>query len=77
MRLTEETIKQIILENIEEEVIDESQGFLFEGDDTILEMFEDATLEEGDLACGACLFEILQEASCGCPDLQQEAEYRG
>ena len=53
------------------------EGFLYEGDNTILELFEDATLEEGDLACGACLFEVLQESSCGCPDLQQEAEYRG
>jgi hypothetical protein len=53
------------------------EGFLYEGDNSILNLFEDATLEEGDLACGACLFEVLQEASCGCPDLQQEAEYRG
>jgi len=53
------------------------QGFLFEGDESILEHFDNATLEEGGLACGACLFEVLQEASCGCPDLQQEAEYRG
>ena len=53
------------------------KGFMFEGDDSILEHFHNATLEEGGLACGACLFEVLQEASCGCPDLQQEAEYRG
>ena len=55
----------------------ERKGFMFEGDDSILEHFHNATLEEGGLACGACLFEVLQEASCGCPDLQQEAEYRG
>ena len=53
------------------------KGFMFEGDDSILEHFHNATLEEGGSACGACLFEVLQEASCGCPDLQQEAEYRG
>ena len=50
---------------------------MFEGDDSILEHFHGATLEEGGLVCEACLFEVLQEASCGCPDLQQEAEYRG
>ena len=42
---------------------------IYEGDDVILELFEGATLEEGDLVCEACLFEVLQEASCGCPNL--------
>lgn len=50
---------------------------LYEGDDSILEQFRGATLEEGDLVCEACLFEQLQEASCGCPDLMGEAEYQG
>jgi len=49
----------------------------YEGDDSIMEMFEGATLEEGGNVCGACLFEQLQEASCGCPNLVYEAEYRG
>ena len=53
------------------------EGLMYEGDDSILEMFEDATLEEGGLACGGCLFEMLQEASCGCPDLMGEAVYQG
>ncbi len=59
------------------EVLDMRKGFLFEGDDSILEVFKDATLDEGGLVCEACLFEVLQEASCGCPDLVAEAEYRG
>jgi len=50
---------------------------MFEGDDSILEHFRGATLEEGGNVCGACLFEQLQEASCGCPDLMGEAEYQG
>ena len=60
--------------------ITESNGrkeLIFEGDDSILEHFHGATLEEGDMVCEGCLFEMLQEASCGCPNLQQEAEYRG
>jgi hypothetical protein len=60
--------------------ITESNGrkeLIFEGDDSILEHFHGATLEEGDMVCEGCLFEMLQEASCGCPDLQQEAEYQG
>jgi hypothetical protein len=53
------------------------EGLMYEGDESILEMFEDAMLEEGGHACGACLFETLQEASCGCPDLMGEAVYQG
>ena len=54
-----------------------SESLMFEGDDSILEHFHGATLEEGDMVCEACLFEQLQEASCGCPDLMGEAEYQG
>ena len=53
------------------------EGLMYEGDNSVLALFEDATLEEGGNACGACLFEQLQEASCGCPDLMGEAEYQG
>tara|TARA_R100001015_G_C4589150_1_gene144814 strand:+ start:632 stop:1111 length:480 start_codon:yes stop_codon:yes gene_type:complete len=80
MKITSENLKQIIREELEtaifEDVIEE-EGLLYEGDDSILEVFEDATLEEGGHACGACLFEMLQEASCGCPDLMGEAVYQG
>jgi len=53
------------------------EDLVYEGDDSILEQFHGATLEEGDMVCEACLFEQLQEASCGCPDLMGEAEYQG
>ena len=53
------------------------ESLMYEGDNSVLALFEDATLEEGGNACGACLFEQLQEASCGCPDLMGEAEYQG
>ena len=53
------------------------EDLIYEGNDEILEMFENATLEEGGNVCGGCLFEQLQEASCGCPDLMGEAEYQG
>jgi len=55
----------------------EDYELMYEGDASILEMFEDATLEEGGLVCEGCLFEMLQEASCGCPDLMGEAVYQG
>ena len=50
------------------------ESLMYEGDDSVLAMFESATLEEGGNVCGACLFEQLQEASCGCPNLVYEAE---
>jgi len=53
------------------------EGLTYEGDDSILDIFNGATLEEGDLVCEGCLFEMLQEASCGCPGLIGEAEYQG
>ena len=54
-----------------------TESLLYEGDDSVLALFEGATLEEGGNVCGACLFEQLQEASCGCPNLVYEAEYQG
>lgn len=54
-----------------------SEILIYEGNEVILELFEGATLEEGDLVCEACLFEMLQEASCGCPNLMGEAVYQG
>ncbi len=54
-----------------------SEGVLYEGDDSVLDYFEGATLEEGGNACPGCLFEVLQDARCGCPDLVGEAVYQG
>jgi hypothetical protein len=92
MKLTTKNLKQLINEAINNGsqsvsyLVDASTAEIYkpsylsesyEGDDSILEQFRGATLEEGDLVCEACLFEQLQEASCGCPDLMGEAEYQG
>ena len=53
------------------------EALKFYGDPTILETFRGASLDDGTLVCEACLFEQLQEASCGCPDLVMEAKYQG
>jgi len=53
------------------------EALRYYGDPTILETFRGASLDDGTLVCEACLFEQLQEASCGCPDLVMEAEYKG
>ena len=53
------------------------EALKFYGDPTILETFRGASMDDGTLVCEACLFEQLQEASCGCPDLVMEAKYQG
>ena len=54
-----------------------NEALKYNGDPTILEAFRGATLDDGTLVCEACLFEQLQEASCGCPNLVMEAKYQG
>ena len=44
---------------------------------TIYDTVQDAITEDGDHACPQCLYEVLSDAACGCPDLVPEAEYRG
>ena len=44
---------------------------------TIYDTVQDAITEDGEHACPQCLYEVLSDAACGCPDLVPEAEYRG
>jgi hypothetical protein len=62
MKINKNYLSQVIKESIEESLILEEIG-----DDS-------ASLEEGELVCEACLYEHL---TCGCPDVIEEAEYRG
>jgi hypothetical protein len=43
----------------------------------LYEYLQDAVDEDGNTPCPQCLYEVLSEASCGCPDLIPEAMYRG
>jgi len=43
----------------------------------LYEALQDAIDENNETPCPQCLYEILADASCGCPDLIPEAEYRG
>ena len=62
---------------------DQKQNFL--SGETVLvdeyfnlyEALQDAIDEDGGQPCPQCLYEQLADASCGCPDLIPEAEYRG
>lgn len=43
----------------------------------LYEAVQDAVDEFGDTPCPQCLYEVLSDASCGCPDLIPEAKYKG
>ena len=43
----------------------------------LYEAVQDAVTEENESACPQCLYEILSDAACGCPDLLPEAKYQG
>ena len=67
MKITKEELNQIIFE--------ETRGVYYET--FIFPYLTEASLEDGTPVCTACLYELLDEASCDCPDLVYEAEYRG
>ena len=54
----------------EDDVRDTYETFIFP-------YLTEASLEDGTPVCTACLYELLDEASCDCPHLVYEAEYRG
>jgi hypothetical protein len=66
--LEEEQVSEDMIEDVFTEV---DQNF------KIYEAVQDAITEDGEMACPQCLYEILSDASCGCPDLVPEAEYQG
>ena len=67
MKITKEELNQIIFEETREVYY---ETFIFP-------YLTEASLEDGTPVCTACLYELLDEASCDCPDLVYEAEYQG
>ena len=67
MNISEDKLKAMIFE--------EYRSYLYET--TIYPYLTEATLDDGTPVCIACLHELLDEASCDCPHLVYEAEYRG
>ena len=43
----------------------------------LYEQLQDAVDEDGNTPCPECLYETIVEASCGCPDMIEEAIYQG
>jgi hypothetical protein len=67
MKITKEELEQIIFEEVKEVYY---ETFIFPH-------LTEAWLEDGTPVCTGCLHELLNEASCDCPDLVYEAEYQG
>jgi len=66
---------EMISPEIQQILFEKGQEFIFER--IILPHLTEAFLEDGTPVCAACLAEQLYEASCDCPHLVYEAEYRG
>ena len=67
MKITKEQLEQVIFEETREVYY---ENFIFP-------YLTEASLEDGTPVCTACLYELLDEASCDCPHLVYEAEYQG
>jgi hypothetical protein len=62
--------------NLAEEELEEGTALVDEHFD-IYEAVQDAVDEDGGAPCPQCLYELLADAACGCPDLIPEATYQG
>lgn len=63
--------------SIDEGLVGLTEEILIESHFTMYDYLQDAIDENDEVPCSQCLYEVLSEASCGCPDLIPEAEYRG
>ena len=60
-----------------ENILNVEESVLVDEFHNLYEALQDAIDEDGGQPCPQCLYEQLADASCGCPDLIPEAEYRG
>ena len=60
-----------------EGIVGLTEEILIESHFTLYDHLQNAIDENGETPCPQCLYEVLSEASCGCPDLIPEAKYRG
>ena len=79
----EENLEQAVMAQFNK-LTDAEQDELFQKESVLVdkhfklyEALQDAIDEDGGQPCPQCLYEVLSDASCGCPDLIPEAEYRG
>ena len=82
--LSEEQLSQIVNMSpssggsaMSEGLVGLTEEILVESHFNMYDYLQDAIDENGETPCPQCLYEVLSEASCGCPDLIPEAKYRG
>jgi|TARA_Y100000289_G_C3918307_1_gene148765 hypothetical protein len=79
--MDEEALKsvysQLAPDTLEENIIEEDHYVTVDENFELYEALQDAIDENSETPCPQCLYEILSDASCGCPDLIPEAEYQG
>ena len=70
--------KSDLIKIIEEEVEDLLSEYTMVDDYfDLYESLQDAVDEDGNTPCPQCLYEIMVDADCGCPNVLSEAEYKG
>ena len=60
-----------------ENMVGLTEEILVESHFNLYNYLQDAIDENNETPCPQCLYEVLSEAACGCPDLIPEAKYRG
>ena len=60
-----------------ENILNVEESVLVDQFHNLYEALQDAIDEDGGQPCPQCLYEVLSDASCGCPDLIPEATYQG
>ncbi len=70
-------LSPIVSKPITEGMVGLTEEILIESHYSLYDFLQDAVDENGNRPCPQCLYEVLSEASCGCPDLIPEAKYRG
>jgi len=74
MKIQKEKLTQLIEEELENVL---SEYAMVDGYHDLYEQLQDAIDEDGNTPCPQCLYEIMVDADCGCPDVLSEAEYKG
>ena len=79
LEYTDKELANITRDKVEDMSPQEREEFFTEINEhyRLYEALQDAVTEDNERACPECLYEILSDASCGCPDLIPEAKYRG
>lgn len=70
-------LNPIVNAALSEGIVGLTEEILIEEQFGLYENLQNAIDENGEHPCPQCLYEVLSEASCGCPDLIPEAKYRG